>query len=70
MRRDNCTKTTARTKGYTWLATQLGLPLSQMHIGQMGPVQCQRIIELCLLVTNKRSLLKQQHTYLRCDEND
>ena len=37
----------SRTKGYKWLAEQLGLPEGEAHIAEFEMDQCQRVIELC-----------------------
>lgn len=37
----------SRTKGYQWLAGQMGLPERLAHIGGFEMDQCQRVIDLC-----------------------
>lgn len=36
-----------RTKGYQWLARQMGLSEKETHIGCFEMDQCQKVIELC-----------------------
>lgn len=37
----------SRTKGYKWLAGQMGLPERLAHIGGFEMDQCQKVIDLC-----------------------
>lgn len=37
----------SRTRGYKWLARQMGLPERLAHIGGFEMDQCQKVIELC-----------------------
>ena len=37
----------SRTKGYQWLAGQMGLPERLAHIGGFEMDQCQKVIDLC-----------------------
>lgn len=37
----------SRTKGYKWLAEQMGLPERLTHIGGFEMDQCQSVIDLC-----------------------
>lgn len=37
----------SRTKGYRWLAEQMGLPERLAHIGGFEMDQCQKVIDLC-----------------------
>ena len=37
----------SRTKGYQWLARQMGLPERLVHIGGFEMDQCQKVIDLC-----------------------
>lgn len=45
--RDNISTKAARTAGYRWLATQLGIDAKDCHIGMFDEQQCQRVVELC-----------------------
>jgi zinc-finger-containing domain len=53
MRKSGATKAYVRSAGYAWLASELGLPVSQMHIGQLNIEQCQRVIEICQYVAER-----------------
>ena len=40
-------KGVSRTKGFQWLAKQMGLPERLAHIGGFEMDQCQKVIDLC-----------------------
>lgn len=37
-----------RQAAYKWLSTELGIDVSQCHIGQFDADTCQRVIEICV----------------------
>lgn len=47
MRRDSCSKKSARGAGYRWLASELGIDPSQCHIGMMSRETALRVVEIC-----------------------
>ena len=47
MRRDGCSKGQARKAGYQWLAEQLGVPMSECHIGMFDVDMCKRVVQIC-----------------------
>ncbi len=55
MRRDKCSKGTARRAGYKWLSIEMGLPIKKTHIGMMSLEECHRVVEICNAVHNKET---------------
>ncbi len=53
MRRDKCEKSVARGAGYKWLATQLGIPAAEAHIGKFDLDMCNRTADICNQVLAK-----------------
>lgn len=47
IKRDQCSKGEARSKGYAWLSQQLGIPPRDTHIGMFDAALCARVVELC-----------------------
>ena len=45
--RQGCSKRKARGKGYTWLASQLGISTEECHIGMFDVEMCRKVIETC-----------------------
>ena len=50
MRQDGCAKNKARSKGYIWLAGQLGIAAQECHIGYFNEDMCARVVEVCQAV--------------------
>jgi ribosomal protein L37AE/L43A len=40
-------KSTARTKAYTWLSSQMGKPLERTHIGMFDESECFTVVAIC-----------------------
>lgn len=36
-----------RSEAYTWLASQLGIPVGECHIGWFDEAQCNRVLDVC-----------------------
>lgn len=53
MRRDKCSKGSARRAAYKWLSKEMGLHINRTHIGMMSLEECQRVVEICNAVHNK-----------------
>lgn len=47
MARDGCTKGAARGAAYKWLATKMGIPPKECHIGMFNIQQCDEVVTLC-----------------------
>ena len=47
MKREGCSKSVARRKGYQWLSEQLDLPLDNTHIAMFDVDLCKRVVALC-----------------------
>ncbi len=45
--RDGIDQKKARSKGYRWLAAQLGVDKKLMHIGYCSLAGCRRVVEVC-----------------------
>lgn len=45
--RDGVSKGQACSRGYEWLAKQLGLPVEQTHIGMFDVDTCRRVVAIC-----------------------
>lgn len=43
----------ARGKGYRWLAEQMGIPGSEMHIGMLSIEQCEQVVTICSPIAAK-----------------
>lgn len=43
----------ARGKGYRWLAEQMGIPASEMHIGMLSIEQCEQVVAICAPIAAK-----------------
>lgn len=54
VRRDGCTHKEARAAAYQWLASALGIPREQCHIGMFDVDLCLRVVEVCKPFTAKR----------------
>ena len=48
IRRDGCSKSEARTRGYAWLAKELGIAIDDCHIGMMDVAMCRLVVDVCL----------------------
>jgi hypothetical protein len=46
-RRDGIKLSLARTRGYRWLAEQLGIDKRLCHIGNLSLEGCRRVVEIC-----------------------
>lgn len=44
----------SRRQAYAWLAHELGIDISQCHIGEFDLEQCRRVVEICR-ATKKRT---------------
>lgn len=53
MRRDKCSKSTARQAGYRWLSEQMGIAYEATHIGMFDVEQCQKVVDICNAIRNK-----------------
>ncbi len=47
VQKEKCSKSHARSKGYAWLAAQLGISPQQCHIGMFDVAMCRRVVEVC-----------------------
>lgn len=47
MQRDLVSKGHARKKAYAWLAQQLGIEITECHIGMFDETMCQRVVDVC-----------------------
>jgi len=55
IRRDKCSKKNARTAGYKWLAGQLGIDVKICHIGYMSVAECQKVVDLCAAIRERKA---------------
>lgn len=46
-KRDGCSAQTARSCGYSWLASEMCLSLDRMHIGKLSLKECEQVVALC-----------------------
>lgn len=47
MKRDGCSKGSARNAGYRWLAGRLGIEVEDCHIGMMDEEECKKVVDIC-----------------------
>jgi hypothetical protein len=53
--REEISKGEARTKGYAWLAAQLGIEPRECHIGWMDAATASRVVEICAPAKRKEA---------------
>jgi len=53
MNRDRCSKTEARTAGYSWLAAELGIKEDDCHIGMFDVPMCRKAVDVCVRIRTK-----------------
>jgi hypothetical protein len=52
IRREQCSKTSARASAYKWLSAQMGTPPEFTHIGMFDIEQCRRVVQICRPYSN------------------
>lgn len=60
IRLTGCSKKTARTRAYAWLAGELGISFDDCHIGMFDVETCKRVAELCSAIPQCRSATREK----------